>query len=184
MAERLELAPLGSVGPTSRSYWVVEGRFAAGAYPGEAARSERPPEVVSDLLAAGIDTFVNLTEDDPSGPESFLNRYDDHVEGVAAVHRFPIVDVSIPSVGRMVEILDFLDATFAAGRNPYVHCWGGVGRTGTVVGCWLIRHGYAEAWNVRDELERLRAGDLGAGHRDSPQVIEQWDFVRAWEEGR
>ena len=103
MAERLELAPLGSVGPTSRSYWVVEGRFAAGAYPGEATRSERPPEVVSDLLAAGIDTFVNLTEDGSSGPESFLNRYDDHVEGVAVVQRFPIVDVSIPSVGRLVE---------------------------------------------------------------------------------
>ena len=23
----------------------------------------------------------------------------------------------------------------------YLHCWGGVGRTGTVVGCWLVRHG-------------------------------------------
>ncbi len=184
MGERFELAPTGSVGPTSRSYWIVEGRFAAGAYPGEAARSERPPEVVSDLLTAGIDTFVNLTEDDPSGPESFLNRCDDHVEGVAVVQRFPIVDVSIPSVGRMVEILDFLDATLAAGRNPYVHCWGGLGRTGTVVGCWLIRHGYADAWNVRDELERLRLGDLGAGHRASPQVIEQWEFVRRWREGQ
>jgi len=184
MAERLELAPLGSVGPTSRSYWVVEGRFAAGAYPGEATRSERPPEVVSDLLAAGIDTFVNLTEDDPSGPESFLNRYDDHVEGVAVVQRFSIVDASIPSVGHMVEILDLLDATLAAGRNPYVHCWGGVGRTGTVIGCWLIRHGYTDSWNVGDELGRLRVGDLEAGHRDSPQVSEQWEFVWSWREGQ
>ena len=31
------------------------------------------------------------------------------------------------------------------GRKVYVHCWGGVGRTGTVVGCYLVRQGEREA---------------------------------------
>ncbi|MFZ5949388.1 MAG: fused DSP-PTPase phosphatase/NAD kinase-like protein [Candidatus Rifleibacteriota bacterium] len=32
----------------------------------------------------------------------------------------------------------------AAGKPVYVHCWGGLGRTGVVVGCWSRRHGEAE----------------------------------------
>ncbi|MBA3406233.1 MAG: dual specificity protein phosphatase family protein [Gemmatimonadaceae bacterium] len=28
-----------------------------------------------------------------------------------------------------------------SGHSIYVHCWGGVGRTGTVVGCYIVRHG-------------------------------------------
>ena len=50
--------------PTDRSYWVVPGRFAAGAYPN--TREPAPDgrnEVVEILLAAGIDDFVNLTQD-------------------------------------------------------------------------------------------------------------------------
>ena len=37
----------------------------------------------------------------------------------------------------------FIDLTQRdEGLEPvYVHCWGGIGRTGTVVGCWLVRHG-------------------------------------------
>ena len=27
------------------------------------------------------------------------------------------------------------------GKNVYVYCWGGIGRTSTAVGCWLVRHG-------------------------------------------
>ena len=36
MGESLDLASAGVMGPTGRSYWVVEHRFAAGAYPGQA----------------------------------------------------------------------------------------------------------------------------------------------------
>ena len=98
--------------------------------------------------------------------------------------RFAITDVSIPSVELMVEVLDFIDDCLEHGRNPYVHCWGGTGRTGTVVGCWLIRHGYTDSDGVFDELARIRIGDLEAGHRNSPQVPEQWEFVRSWREGQ
>ena len=186
MAERLELAPDGSVGPTGRSYWVVEGRFAAGAYPGKRGRREldQIPEVTVKVLEAGIDTFVNLTQDYPGGTDGHLDHYDDDVIGAAVVKRFAIRDVSIPGVDLMVEVLDFIDDCLEHGRNPYVHCWGGTGRTGTVVGCWLIRHGYTDSDGVFDELARIRIGDLEAGHRGSPQVPEQWEFVRSWREGQ
>jgi protein tyrosine/serine phosphatase len=71
----------------------------------------------------------------------------------------------------------------AAGRNVYVHCWGGSGRTGTVVGCWLRRHGLAEPEEVLGVLQELRgSGDRDGGHKDTPQTPDQRWMVESWEE--
>jgi protein tyrosine phosphatase len=58
------------------------------------------------------------------------------------------------------NVLDFIDAELAAERPVYVHCFGGIGRTGTVVGCWMIRHGLASKGDVTRVLARLRLKDV------------------------
>ena len=150
--------------------------------------SNRSPRSSND---AGIDRFVNLSQDYPGGTDRHLTHYDSHVESHAEVGRYPIRDVYIPTEELMVEILDVVDNDLAAGHNIYVHCWGGVGRTGTVVGCWLIRHGYATATDVLEVISDLRIGDAGRGPnagrgetRESPETLEQFDFVVGWEQGR
>ena len=170
-----------SAGPTGRSYWVVPGRFAAGAYP-----STRVPgpdgriEVIERLLAAGIDDFVNLTQDRPGGTDEHLRHYDEAVSERGTVSRFEIPDLGIPTIEKMTAILDHLDEQLDAGRSVYVHCWGGIGRTGTVVGCWLLRHGEATPDDVLAVIAELRKGDIGAGNRASPETEEQRAFLRAW----
>jgi hypothetical protein len=67
--------------------------------------------------------------------------YAQWLDGRAEYRRCTIVDFGVPSPQEMTAILDVLDAALAAGRVVYLHCWGGVGRTGTVVGCYLVRHG-------------------------------------------
>ncbi len=56
------------------------------------------------------------------------------------------------------------------------HCWGGLGRTGAVVGCWLRRHG------EKDPLKKLQELRVGASnsHRASPQSEDQYSLVRNW----
>ena len=62
-------------GPTTpRSYWIIPDVMAAGAYPGKlgSGTTNVRPEVLQQLLDAGINTFINLTEDEPGGGEEFL----------------------------------------------------------------------------------------------------------------
>lgn len=177
-------------GPTTRSFWVVQGRFGAGAYPGAGGdvkgSRDRWPPTLEALHGAGFDLFVNLTEDHPGGTDAHLNRYDHYLAGrQALVVRFPIPDVSVPDDPEViVDCLDTIDHGLASGRQIYVHCWGGIGRTGTVVGCWLVRHDQAQADTVLDLLAQLRQGDRGAGGRPSPETPAQRELVRSWSVGR
>ena len=78
----------------------------------------------------------------------------------------------------MHRILDLVDAEQARGRTVYLHCWGGVGRTGTVVGCHLIERGYG-AERTLERIEELRRGSSKAG-RGSPETPAQSAYVRTW----
>lgn len=178
----MALAKGRPMGPTERSYWVIPGRFAAGAYPNPAPRNDK----VGELLDAGINLFVNLTQDYPGGTDYQMNRYDIRAaERHATVVRRDIADNDVTSKDRMVATLDVIDHHLRDGCNVYVHCWGGSGRTGTVVGCWLRRHGYARSRDVLDLLRRLRSeGDLKGGHKPTPQTGAQHRMVLEWPYGQ
>ncbi len=62
----------------------------------------------------------------------------------------------------------------------YVHCWGGVGRTGTVIGCWLLRHKLAEPAIALKVLMNLRQQDRDRWQRMSPETPEQQRSVKQW----
>ena len=96
--------------------------------------------------------------------------------------RYPIPDLSAPTASQMASILHVIDAAVATGRPVYVHCWGGVGRTGTVVGCWMLRHRLAEPTDVLDVLMRLRRQDKERRNRMSPETAAQQRFVKSWQE--
>ena len=58
---------------------------------------------------------------------------------------------------------------------------GGIGRTGTVVGCYLARHGYASGQKVLELIKSLRK--YTEDHtQPSPETWEQIDMVLSWVE--
>lgn len=183
------VTPPGPPRPHPNCYWVDPDRLAdgllAGEYPGsrEEAAARRK---LRALLAAGRDFFLDLTEGEAEGLALYMPWLNAEAEalGVTAVHmRLAIPDMSVPgSPAHMARILDTLDAALAAGRRVYLHCWGGIGRTGTVVGCYLVRHGRKgdEALETLDGWWRTAPKSAWAPR--SPQTDEQADYVRAWRE--
>ena len=179
--------PIPEALPFTRSYSVIPGRFLAGFYPGD-----RDPSVMrgklESLLDCGVTHILNLMEPqekDHAG-RSF-QAYDGEFRRLAEERgvwalckRFPIQDLETPSCEAMVRILDWIDAVLTTDAGLYIHCWGGRGRTCTVVGCWLARHGEA------DPLKRLSRLTAHA-HRHFGEIPETWQqqrFVQEWTTGR
>ena len=169
--------------PFADAYWLPGVDVAAGEYPG-ALHPDHALQKIRALLAAGVRRFIDLTEEGELLPYLPTLEREAAARGVRVTHRrLPIRDMDVPTAARMTEILDALDEAVAAGEPTYVHCWGGVGRTGTVVACWLVRRGLAGD-DALAEVGRLFATTSPGKRRrhpeGSPQTRAQRDFVRAW----
>lgn len=128
--------------PIENCYWALPGELLAGEYPIN-LDEKTALEKLRRLNESGVTAFIDLTEANEPARGIPLRPYS-HLLDAASHRRFPIYDGSVPdSSAQMAAILNAIDHRISAGATVYVHCWGGVGRTGTVVGCWLARHGYA-----------------------------------------
>lgn len=166
--------------PIKNCYWVIDGEFLAGEYPRSISKKHSLPKLKA-FLEFGIECFIDLTEND-----GYLEPYSYLVKNLSdkniTIKNFPIVDMSIPNTPEYTkEILNFIDESLGNNKKVYVHCWGGIGRTGTIVGCWLSRHGFrGEKALVR--LKELWRHCYKSTIYDSPQTIEQTNYVINWSE--
>ncbi len=170
--------------PCSRTYWVLDGALLAGAYPGRPDPAEHQQRLQS-LFDAGMRTFINLQEEgETNNSGKPFVRYDNGLRELAggefAHLRFPIPDGGTTTVDRMRSILDAIDVSLAADRPVYVHCFGGMGRTGITVCCWLLRHGLTTSANVLDLLTQLRQADVQRASWKAPENASQEAFVLSW----
>ena len=148
-------------------YWVEEGRFLAGPYPHSGDRITR-------LRNLGVTLFLDLTE---AGEHGSLS-YDALLGGGIRALRKPLRDFTAPRPDEMREILNLIDFELDAGGVVYLHCFGGIGRTGTVVGCYLVRHGTPPDEAI-EAIGRLRA-DTDTADWPSPESEEQCRLVESW----
>ncbi len=140
--------------PTSRSrfvgpngfHWIVPEQLAGCPMPGIVAPLEYDLSALRDV---GITTLVNLTEREL--PEQTLKQY-----GIKSI-QFKIEDRRAPPVMWIKMLLVQIDKLLAEGEVLGVHCLAGLGRTGTILGAWLIKKGLT----AEEALKRLRQIDAG-----------------------
>jgi atypical dual specificity phosphatase len=121
----------------------------------------------AELRRNGITLLVNL-HDDPHDP-STLKRF-----GIEELH-LPVTDFRPPTRDQISKALSAIEDARGTGEGAAVHCMFGLGRTGTVVACWLVAQGItADA-----AIERVR--ELRPGSVETP---EQVAAVRSFARGR
>lgn len=166
-------------------YPVEAGVLFGGEYPGH-----RIPELararLARLVESGIRTFIDLT-----APADRLVPYDEWLGDLAMqtgtkLHRIsiPIPDMGVPdSAKTMRSIMEAIRDSISRSPAVYIHCWGGIGRTGTVVGCWLRECG------LGPDMALARVQHLYSGHMAkakagkypvAPQTESQRDYIRNW----
>jgi protein-tyrosine phosphatase len=124
------------------------------------------------LRAARADVLVSLLEDHELLTYGIPSLFSRAAASGLEVVRFPIRDVDVPTDRAAVDqLLATIENRVAQGRGVVIHCAGGLGRTGTIAGCYLVRGGMPadEALRV---LARVRQS------QECPQTEAQRAFVR------
>jgi hypothetical protein len=169
--------------PFPQSFWVHENLLCAGCYPGDQDPATRDAKL-HGLLDCGIHRVLSLMEaiERGRGGRPF-EPYVPRLQELAAERELeveclslPLPDARAPAQPALEKVLEVIEVGLREQTPTYLHCWGGHGRTGTVVACHLIRKGRT-AQQAIDALLRLRA-DLPKNHH--PFEGDQERFVRAW----
>ncbi len=161
--------------PLNQSYQVTEHLW-AGEYPGDKNR-ECAKDKLNRMMQFGVRCFFDLTE------EGELVPYVDLLPANMNYVRFPIRDVSVPQsiedVRQLVKtILQKADGTHG---EVYVHCWGGVGRTGTIIACLIAEEMENPTLEkVVAELRKRFAMMPKSAYRQTPETKEQEHFVQQY----
>ena len=173
--------------PFDNSYLVQNKLFLAGCYPG-APTPDLIPKRLNALLDAKIISIISLMEPTEiyadgkayvAYDEDFLHMA--YKRGIKASWlNFPIPDYGVPDVMQMQSLIRQINENIAAGQPVYLHCWGGKGRTGTAVACWLAHTGDPDPLTT---LTRLRQNCPNA-KQPSPETEEQIQMVKNWPAGK
>jgi atypical dual specificity phosphatase len=109
-----------------RLTWLEADRLAACRYP-------RTEKALRELAAQGIAVLVNLHQR-PHPPDA-LSRH-----GLTELH-LPVPDFTPPTPVQLERGLAAIEQALAGGHKVAVHCGAGLGRTGTLLACYLVKHG-------------------------------------------
>ena len=158
------------------AWWVEPGRLLAGEYPGH-PDPVRARQKVDLLVDAGMRTFIDLTTS-----HDRLVPYEPIINSVATARQLELRHLSYPIPDLGVVDDDEYDTITTGIRHAlqhgavYVHCWGGIGRTGTVIGSMLADEGRSYD-QIIEQLTMLRNGTRKQ-HRRAPEAPVQHELLK------
>jgi hypothetical protein len=162
--------------PHGNTYWLWAGHVLAGEHPAKGG-DEQLSERLQLFALAGITHFIDLTS--PADP---VKTYQPLGGAVRINH--PITDFGVPSPLQMQGILQSIQSALSQGGKVYVHCKGGIGRTGTVAATWLTEHGLDDEQALALLLQKWQAMDKRFEEPHTPETQAQREFVRTWHKAK
>jgi atypical dual specificity phosphatase len=135
---------------------------------GEIAGMARPLSIVADLEFLkdnGIEAIVSLTQFPLH--KTLIEEF-----GFEYKH-IPVPDFTSPTQDQIEEFLSFANGLISSKKKIVVHCDAGIGRTGTMLACYLVNKGHT-ALHAISEVRRRRPGSI--------ETLEQEDTIIKYEE--
>ena len=172
--------------PHGNTYWVVPGRLLAGEHP-HTGHPEALALRLQGLQATGVSCCIDLTgESGETGRSDSAGGYAPLPVAGRPSRRevFAITDFGVPTAERMRSVLDAIHSALGQGEVVYLHCRAGIGRTGTVAGCFLVEQGYSPQDALALLQHKWRAMAKSAFVRQTPETAAQRAFIAAWVPGK
>ena len=134
----------------------------------EIAGMALPLSLVADmefLKDSGIEAIVSLTE---------MPLHKTLIEEFGFEYKhIPVVDFASPTQDQIDAFVSFVNNLIEARKKIVVHCDAGIGRTGTMLACFLVSKGYS----AKDAISEVRLKRPG-----SVETFEQEETVLKYEE--
>ena len=115
------------------------------------------------MHSLGTRTIVNL--DLTAHPSHLLRRYQ-----IEQVH-LPVIDMTAPTPEQISRAVTMIASSLEKQEVVIVHCRAGLGRTGTVVACYLVASGFSPA-DAIDSVRNKRPGSIET--REQEQAVYRW----------
>jgi atypical dual specificity phosphatase len=128
-----------------RFSWIDKPRLAAMAEPASL-------EDYQWLREHGIQFVISLTESPPR--RSWINDV-----GLFSMH-IPIEDMHPPMQAQIDLCMNSIDKAMQNQFGVGLHCTAGLGRTGTMIACWLVQKENLSAKDAITRVRRLRPGSI------------------------
>ena len=168
-------------------YPIETGTLYGGEYPGH-RKPAMAQASLRRLMDIGIRTFIDLTS-----PCDELEPYEGILADLTAESGIALRRISLPiadmdtadSDEAMRKIMDSIRESVRAAPAVYIHCWLGIGRTGTMAGCWLRECGLGPE-EAMGRVQPLYSSHMAKArtYPESPQTRSQKDAIRFWRTSR
>ena len=106
----------------------------------------------------GVKSIVTMTEN--ALPESW-------VKDTKYLH-VPTEDLNAPDIDQIEEAVDFIHERINNNEPVMVHCAAGIGRTGTILACYLIKY---QKYSAKEAIEKVRKERPGSIQSEKQEIV-------------
>jgi atypical dual specificity phosphatase len=134
----------GSVtGKPDKFSWLIENKLAGSAIPTSI-------DEVRWVIDQGIKSIVTIREEPLS---------DEWINDVNYLHVMSN-DMGVPAFNDLTHTVDFIHRRLAHNEPVLVHCLAGLGRTGTILACYLVKYQNMSAVDAIQNVRKERPGSI------------------------